>query len=563
VTDEGRPTSQHASDHPPDESALTGLRPYGRRAVRERAAQAADRLRAHVVALSWAIVALGALLRLGRYLDNRSLWLDEAFLAINLLGRPFGDLFERLDFVQSAPPAFLVVEKAAVAALGDAELSLRAFPFLASLAALVLFRDVAVRLLPPPAALLALLLFATNGVLLYQSAELKPYSSDVAVGLALVALALRAQRADGSVSRVAFAALAVAGPVAVWLSFPAAFVLGGAFVALAVRALELRSRELAAALGVTGAGWLVSFVGMYAVARSNIGQISAEVFAGADSEPATTGVANVVHQAWGSFVNPGGFENGLNGLAALLFVLGVTALARRRTVDRLALLLLPLALNALASLLDLYPLGGRFSIFLVPFLVLLVAAGAAQVVAWSRRPAPVALGIAFFLAMPQLAVAVSDAFDPPAREDVKPLLRAAAAAWQPGDTLFVYRNAQYALRYYTECEDCEPSGQDFPWPARTAPPSPRGEQFAPALESVPPTVVVGSQAPAAHDRPEFELARMPEEGRVWLLFTHVHGHEGVSEEGLLLTLLDERGVRVDEREATGARLYLYRLGRPG
>lgn len=541
-----------------DDPAATRERRRCAPALAERAETATVWLRTHAAALSWAVVALGALLRLGRYLDNRSLWLDESFLAINLLERSFGDLFDRLDFVQSAPPAFLAIEKGAADLLGDGELALRAFPFAASLAALVLFRDVAGRLLPPPAALLALVLFATNDVLLYQSAELKQYSSDVAVALALVALVLRVERADGNVSRRAFAALALAGPVAVWLSFPAAFVLAGIFAALALEVAARRSRELTVALGVTGAGWLASFAAMYAVASANVGQISSEVFAGADAEPATTGAANVVHQAWSSFVNPGGFADGLNGLAALLFAVGALSLARPATLGRLALLSVPFVLNALASFLDRYPLGGRYSIFLVPFLVLLVAHGAARLTAWSRRPAAVAAALAFFLAAPPLAVALADALDPPAREDVKPLLRTAAAGWQAGDTLFVYRNAQYALRYYTACADCEPSAEDFPWPARLAPPSPRGEQFAPALESVPPSVVVGSQTPGTD--PLDDLDRLPERGRVWLLFAHVSSHDGLDAEALVLRELDRRGRLLERRAADGARLYLYRLG---
>lgn len=504
-------------------------------------------------------MALGAVLRVGRYLDNRSLWLDESFLAINLLDKSFGDLLGRLDFVQSVPPGFLLVERAVVSALGDTEYSLRLLPLLSSLAALLLFHGVARRLLPPPAALLALLLFATNDVLLYQAAEVKPYSSDVAVALALVWLYLRAAESGSPSSRRALVALALAGPVAVWLSFTAAFVLGAIFVALAVQALEERSRRMVPALGAMGAAWLVSFAGMYAVARGNVDRISSEIFAGGDSEPAGAGIRNVVHDAWSSFVNPGGFDNGVNGLAALLFVLGVAALVMHRRLDRLALLLLPIGLNALAALLDLYPLGGRYSIFLVPFLVLLVAAGAAELVSWSRHQAAVATVVAVFLVGPSVAVAVAGLVDPPAREDVKPLLSAVVAGWQPGDTLFVYRNSQYALRYYTECGGCDPSGADFPWPARLAPSSSADEQFAPALESVPPAVVVGAQGPGA-GTPAVELDRLPTRGRVWLLFSHVREHNGLSEEGLLLQALDLRGRRLEQRTADGARLYLYRLG---
>ena len=141
---------------------------------------------------------------------------------------------------------------------------------------------------------------------------------------------------------------------------------------------------------------------------------------------------------------------------------------------------------------------------------------------------------------------------------MKPLLRAAATGWQAGDTLFVYRNAQYALRYYTLCADCDPSAEDFPWPARIAPSSPREEQFAQALESVLPTVVVGSQTPGTD--PLDDLDRLPARGRVWLLFAHVSSHDGLNAEALVLRELDRRGRLLEKRTEDGARLYLYRLG---
>jgi hypothetical protein len=59
--------------------------------------------------LWWGIILLGAVLRLRQYLLNRSLWADEASLAVNLVNRSFGELTELLDYHQAAPVGFLFI----------------------------------------------------------------------------------------------------------------------------------------------------------------------------------------------------------------------------------------------------------------------------------------------------------------------------------------------------------------------------------------------------------------------------------------------------------------------
>lgn len=80
--------------------------------------------------LLWLLVGLGILLRLAQYLYNRSLWIDEAALALNIRDRSFSELFYPLDYAQAAPIGFLIVEKLFYQTLGHSEYVLRLFPFL-------------------------------------------------------------------------------------------------------------------------------------------------------------------------------------------------------------------------------------------------------------------------------------------------------------------------------------------------------------------------------------------------------------------------------------------------
>jgi len=111
--------------------------------------------------LTWPLVLLGILLR-RQYLFNRSFWLDECLLAVNILNRSFAGLFRRLTHHQHAPVGFLLMEAAIRASLGTSELALRLPSLLASIVSLVLLRAVARRTVASFAAALAIALFALS-----------------------------------------------------------------------------------------------------------------------------------------------------------------------------------------------------------------------------------------------------------------------------------------------------------------------------------------------------------------------------------------------------------------
>ncbi|MDY7021785.1 MAG: hypothetical protein SWJ54_10560, partial [Cyanobacteriota bacterium] len=79
--------------------------------------------------LSIVFVFFGILVRLVQYLHNRSLWFDEANLALNIVNRSYLQLLSPLDNNQAAPPGFLWIEKLSIQLFGNNEYALRLFPF--------------------------------------------------------------------------------------------------------------------------------------------------------------------------------------------------------------------------------------------------------------------------------------------------------------------------------------------------------------------------------------------------------------------------------------------------
>ncbi len=97
--------------------------------------------------VSLAAVALGCLLRIVQYLLDRSLWMDEAYLSLNILHRSFAGLCRALDYHQGAPIGFLLLEKSAVRLWGGSEYVLRLIPLLAGIASVLLFYRLASKVL--------------------------------------------------------------------------------------------------------------------------------------------------------------------------------------------------------------------------------------------------------------------------------------------------------------------------------------------------------------------------------------------------------------------------------
>lgn len=344
------------------------------------------------------LVTLGAALRIYTYAANRSLWLDEAALANNILARGFAQLAAPLDRLQVAPLGFLWLEKTAVSLLGTNEYALRLVPLIAGLAGLALFAQLAWRLLRPTAATFAVALFAIAIPLIYFSAETKQYSFDVAMALALFVLALprrmEAPLPPGALALTPgrMAALAILGALAPWLSQPSVFTLGA--VALYLLLLLLRGsasrtlpplatsegRRSARSLGALFALWALSGAASILHSLAQLGwsdRGDLDRFWERAFLPVSAGLLESAHWLGGTAMEVFSWllPSRVAPLALTLFVLGVIALVRRRD-GTATLLLAPLAFALAASALGLYPFTYRLTLFAAPSILMTTGAGA-------------------------------------------------------------------------------------------------------------------------------------------------------------------------------------------
>jgi len=396
--------------------------------------------------LTWEKVAVvllflvGVLLRLRQYLTGRSLWADEASLALNIVNRNFGGMFRMLDYDQGAPVGFLLVEKLSNLMLGRSEYVLRLFPLLAGILSIWLFYVLLKRVTSGAGLLTALALFALNPRLVYYSSEVKQYIVDVIVTISLLLVTApfleeRSQKRD-------FVWLGLAGFFALWFSHPALFVLAGIGLTLVIICLQKRDlRNLGYVLGVGGT-WLLTLGILYFLILKDLKQNAymQEYWQGAFlpmppwSDP-----------AWfGRSLNENiGLQFGIPYAVYLVFGLMLAGWVVLWTTKRNYAMAFGfiLLVTLTASALMLYPVFERMILFLIPIGLVLLGKIVEYIHQRIQNPrwvgTAVTVTLAGFLIFGPLVTSAGYFVEPKYYEHIRPSMEFLQSTWRPGDVLYV------------------------------------------------------------------------------------------------------------------------------
>jgi hypothetical protein len=330
-----------------------------------------------------AFIVIGAILRLRQFQFNRSLWLDEAMLAVNIASRSFGELFLPLDLHQNAPILFLLLEKLSIVLFGVNEPALRALPMVCGLLLLPLMALVGFRLAGPLAAVVAVSLTALSPALIRYANETKPYGVDAFAAALFAWLALRL---GDRPSPGAFRALGFAAPVLVLLSSPSVFAGAAVWAGLVLRFRGERASLLKlAAGGALGLGvFTLAYLTILRPVANDV--LVREAYQLGFLPPTAPSFKALPLLLRGIFV-PAFFSESatlarfmvMPGLiCGLVFVVSLIVVARKRGTWVAVILGGPLFAMLGAAALGLYPAGvPRLMVFLYPTLLLLLAAGIA------------------------------------------------------------------------------------------------------------------------------------------------------------------------------------------
>lgn len=478
------------------------------------------------------LLLLGSVFRIRQYLTGRSLWLDEAMLALNIVNRTFTGLFQPLDYDQGAPIGFLLAEKIFNLLFGEHEFVLRLFPLLAGLASLVLFYLLLRKTTSGFALLTGLGLFAVGPELIYYSSELKQYSVDVAITISLLLLAFPFLERQET-KRDTFS-LGMAGILALWFSHPALFVLAGIGICLLIQSLKSRERPRLVSIILLGVAWLINLGLLYSVSLRGLSQ---NPFLLNFWDENFIPVPPWSDWGWFGTVFSGLIREqvGIQVSAWLVFIVVILGLLLlfKKNRSYAWMFLTIFALMLITSGLRLYPFSGRLSLFLVPLLIILISQSIDtlehQFQATSNWNKLVALAFGLYLLYTPAADSLSNFTEPKYFEHIRPSMAALSENWQAGDVLFVSNGAVPAFRFYADRY---------------------------GLGSV------NYQASAASDYEEptrilYRLKSLDGKLRVWILITHVYEKDGFNEKDFLLNFLNTIGDEKKEFRSPGTSVYLY------
>ena len=321
--------------------------------------------------LWWGIVGSGIAIRLAVYLHNRSLWVDEAMLAVNVIDRSYSQLLGRLDLRQVAPPLLLLTSKLSYALWGQLEYSLRLLPLVAGCLALYLFARMTYRLLPNGFGLCAVVLFSLGFESIDWATNFKHYSLDE-LATVLVLLATVGWEQFSPRRRLIVAALL---PWTIWMSYTSSFLLVG--LVLVALASWLRKWDRARLLGLlmlmgsaAAAAASVYMLSMrHSFGHKALGYIWAASFPG---KPVLPWLGQALINVFGAACD----MSYAPALALALCVFGALSLPKSDNRPVAILAAGTLCSAVLASFVHAYPLaGGRLSIYWAPIALLLLASG--------------------------------------------------------------------------------------------------------------------------------------------------------------------------------------------
>ena len=326
------------------------------------------------------VVLAGVVARIAQYAQRRPLFIDDVQLMLNIVARGYRDLLRPLALEQSAPALFLWTQRFIVHLLGVSDVTFTVLSLAVGLATLPMAWLVARRIVDRQTSMLAVAMLAISPPLIYYATSAKQYEMDVFVAVVLVWLGLRALEAPERRSR--WVAAIGGGALALTLSMPALFVLGGVWCAWAlsepIRSTTRGRTLLVASGGVWGATFVTMYVTIYSAVSHN--EYMRRFWYGQYLSSRTSPSRAIRYVARGLQVSLYSVDSGtpwlLVGALSLLMAGGIVALARAKRFGVVALLVIPVLLAVAASALGQWILLARFMLYSAPFVALLVAHGA-------------------------------------------------------------------------------------------------------------------------------------------------------------------------------------------
>lgn len=468
-----------------------------------------------------------------QFIYNRSLWLDESMLALNIIEKDFGSLLKPLDHSQVAPVGFLLVEKSFVYVFGNSDWALRLFPLIASILSLLLFYFFCLsHTKSRTVAIIGILLLAITPKFVYYSSEVKQYASDLLVILSIYSVCFN-DRALLPKNRSWL--IAIVGAAGIFMS-------NAAVIALAVAGMlmlynRFKTKKDWIGLIIPFSTWLACF--------------SINYFFFIKDHPTTT----LMQAYWADYFMPADlsrfstydwllfnllsvfqsllpmpFSDGYWRITFLLMLIGLLSMMVRSQWKLFFLYIMPLIIHLTLSVFRIYPFADRLVLYQMPLYTLLIANGLYQLTLLFRKW-PVVQCMLVALAILVFTPALFRQL-PMKNEEIRPVIQSINKHIEPGHTVYLYYGCKPAFHFYQKTGIAR-----------------FGEV----------RIIEGTSH--ADDRDGFARELDHVNGLVWLIFSHVYPFDGSrGEEMHMINQLRNRGSLLKYFESYGSSGYLFDLG---
>ena len=304
-------------------------------------------------------------------LHSKSLWLDEACLALNIVSRSYIELLTPLSNNQSAPIGFLFTEKLLTNIFGPHDWALKIFSFFSFIVSIILFFSLNNRLFKSvKIALFSCALFSLNFTLIHYSTEVKQYTIDVLVAILIILSSLKFNANKNVLSIFLHSFI---GAIAIWYSNAAVIILVTAAVYNTYYSLfNNDKKELSVFIPLSI--WLTSFVTYYVLFIYNNPHtnfminywdahfLPNNVF----SQEFYVFLYDKVRMIFATLIQ----TNHLWLIAFSLYLIGIFSLIKEKKRNYVYLLCFPIIIHLVLSFLQLYPFYERFLLYQIPFIII-------------------------------------------------------------------------------------------------------------------------------------------------------------------------------------------------
>jgi hypothetical protein len=414
------------------------------------------------------LLLAGVFLPLMQLLYNRSLWTDEASVAVSIVHRGFIGLMKPLEYTQVAPILYLWLVKAGSLLIPDSEIGLRLPSYLAYLGTLVLyFLFLRRHLVSGLAVSVGLALFIFNRHILFYATEMKQYMYEAFVSMSLVYIIF----SDWDEKRKMVASTLV-GCLSVALTISFAMILPAVMLYFLLVRWGRWDRAYLTGVFSMGLAWLVAFVPYYLAFLHNhpYSQVKQSEFAEGFPPSFTDlkgylqyffGVASLILRYFGFSGKNLGYQTIPSDWPNFCFMVALVLLGIWRSFQRnrlFLLLLVPVLIHVLVSSLHLYPTANRLFLHAYPIIALLAAMGADALLSarWGSRPAFPAVVYAVLLLF---GIVFTRMNFPHRLEEARSVLEGVSRSSKPGDGIFLYPNSILFYDYYTHIGKFRPTGR--------------------------------------------------------------------------------------------------------